>query len=404
MSKEDEFEKLKSLRSELDKILSGLSASGRRENTYSNVLIVGLGIVVPFNEKIEIQFTPLGDKNFVNLSLERFLADYEVKFLSTKDKNRANELLTQIRFLQRASAALQLLEDEYKTIRNGFVEVLYSIERDVTSRDWRDTRTDLVFTTGSIDFDSWYKSESHTTLVFNRLSEDIKIWTNLPSEGLKSLDWVLYNTYSRVYGATKVALLQEKWRNARDLFLEEVKALKEKKDRIAQDKAAQALAASMSIASISSSNSSSQKEENNMANENNSKSAATSTRRENGIGAREQASSFGKLMGTALQMAAVDQTGEVFLNMSKKFFGNNPSYEMLMESPQGREAMKLVTASVVRTILLSAPEAVKGSDGIVTCADLQVTFSGAKLMGALMTDLGDQLAILSNLGSGLSKE
>lgn len=128
----------------------------------------------------------------------------------------------------------------------------------------------------------------------------------------------------------------------------------------------------------------------------------TKTARTKGVGGKEQAKSLGKLVGNAAAMAATDQVGEVFLKMSETVLGNNPNYKHLMATSEGREAVKLLIAVALRTVLLTSPEIVAGSDGIVSVCDLQITYSTAKLMSVFLSTMGEQLTVLAKLGASIA--
>ena len=334
------------------------------------------------------------ERHFV---LSEFLVGHSLNIENDFQKTRIESLHARIRQLAEVCRKLANPE-EYQKIRDEFVSHLEEMDEQVCSTGWRkDGKTREEFTAGSIQILEWLALDSKRDIFSNRDVEDVKISTNrfgdMPfhtlayknTEIATNLHNALYTRYSAVF----------------DGYMTGIRCLRNSPP--SEMKMSEIVAQAVPAIALNQSTVPQKKEDSKMANEN-SKSAATSTRRENGLDAKSQASSFGKLIGAAASMAAVDQTGEVFLKMSEKVLGNNPTFQLLMDSPEGREAMKLVTATIVRTVLLSAPEAVKGSDGIVACADLQVTFSAAKLMTGIMKEMGDQLSTLASLGGELTKE
>ncbi len=120
------------------------------------------------------------------------------------------------------------------------------------------------------------------------------------------------------------------------------------------------------------------------------------------VAPKEQLKSLGAVVGAGVAMGATDKVGDVFIRIARKLSKNSPLIEALLDDYLGREIVKLLIASSLRTTALSAPQLVPGSEHIASASDLQITFSVAKLSSAGLDLLGEELKLLSQLGQSLA--
>jgi ssDNA-binding Zn-finger/Zn-ribbon topoisomerase 1 len=124
--------------------------------------------------------------------------------------------------------------------------------------------------------------------------------------------------------------------------------------------------------------------------------------RKQAVPAMEQLKSFGTAIGTGVAMGGVDKVGDLFVKMAMKMSKNSPAVTAALADPLGREIVKFLTATTVRTTCLSAPNLVPGSEGIAKAADLQIMYSSAKLTSEGLSLVGEELAALAQIGKELA--
>lgn len=119
--------------------------------------------------------------------------------------------------------------------------------------------------------------------------------------------------------------------------------------------------------------------------------------------AMEQFAELGGAMALGGKLALVDQGGEVMLNIARNIAKKtgNPAITAALETPEGREAVKVLIALGIHSVGTYAPTLLPASKGLKRLAADQVTVSSFKLGVVIAKELAPMLQELATLGDQL---
>lgn len=117
----------------------------------------------------------------------------------------------------------------------------------------------------------------------------------------------------------------------------------------------------------------------------------------------EQGKKLGGAVAEGLAMGAVDQVGETLIGMARKLLPeDNEALNALLNTPHGREVVKLLMAGVVHTGAETGGPLVPGGEYVAAAARSQIKLSTAKLAGQVFATMGTELQALASLGKQIA--
>lgn len=117
----------------------------------------------------------------------------------------------------------------------------------------------------------------------------------------------------------------------------------------------------------------------------------------------EQGKKLGGAFAEGVAMGAVDQVGETLIGMARKLVpDDNEALNALLDTPHGREIVKLIMAGIVHTGAETGGPLVPGGEYVAAAARSQVKLSTAKLAGQMFATMGTELHALASLGKQIA--
>jgi len=116
-----------------------------------------------------------------------------------------------------------------------------------------------------------------------------------------------------------------------------------------------------------------------------------------------QAFEIGAAAALGVKLAAVDQAGEVMLDVAKQLSKSVPILADMLESPDGRELAKLLVALMLHSTATYAPGIVPKHEFVKRVAELQMTTATFKLLGPRLGELRQYLQSLASIGEQIAE-
>lgn len=115
---------------------------------------------------------------------------------------------------------------------------------------------------------------------------------------------------------------------------------------------------------------------------------------------KSQAKAAGKAVGLGVAMAAVNEGGDIMLDIAKAAAKDNPLIASLLESEDGREVAKFMVALGLQTAATHTNVIPKGQL-VARVAEVQLAVSSFKLIGPRLKSMRGYLQALAKIGENL---
>lgn len=116
-----------------------------------------------------------------------------------------------------------------------------------------------------------------------------------------------------------------------------------------------------------------------------------------------QANEMGGAAVLGLKLAAVDEVGEMFVDILREFSKNSPMMEAILADDNLREIFKASTAALVKTAAIQSPGLVPQAELVSRACDLQITASVETLAKPQMKNFRKAMGKLALVGQRMAE-